>query len=530
MLQIKGLPASSGITVGPAKILHKDLEFSARKGTSEDQHARFRAAKECAQHQIETLYTQIKTTSPKDAEIFEAHQMLLEDPMFLDAVDSGISSQHLSAEEAVQRAMMELSAMLAEVRDEYISARSADVLDIGRRVLNNLTDQLVENSPGGIWISSELMPSEVAAAQSAGVLALVCNSGTLNSHAAILARSLGIPAVFATQSATKEISDGEIILVDGNNGVVISQSDINEMQEYRKKVISESPEQNLHELKGRVKPQNIKIKANIASISDAKNAAEAGADGIGVVRTEFLFTDRKTMPTEEEQLDAYVAIASSFQGKPVTIRTLDAGSDKPLPFLNMLEEQNPSLGLRGIRIGLMHPEVLKPQLRAILRAQEYGNLQILVPMITNISEVEQVHDIVHQCMEQLKQDGIITKKPLIGIMVETPSAALNAEGMAQVSDFMSIGTNDLVQYTLAVDRTNSTIASLYDELDPAVLELIRLVVKAGRKYHKPVSVCGEMAANPKALASLLRIGIRELSMNPMSIPKIRKTLDIINQD
>jgi phosphotransferase system enzyme I (PtsI) len=471
----------------------------------------------------------MEKTSKEQAEIFEAHLLLLEDPMFLEGIESRISDQQLSAEQAVQETTAEIASMFESLEDEYIRARAADIQDIGRRICRNLSGESTDMTPGGIWVATELLPSEVGSAPEMEVAALACDAGALNSHAAILARSLEIPAVFGIKDLTRQIKDGEILIVDGDAGIVILNPDEATLVEYQQKANSESKEEPLAALRGKIKPGSIKVKANLGSVEDAVRAFEAGADGAGIVRTEFLFADRDQMPSEEEQYQVYRAILKAANGKPVTVRTLDAGSDKPLSYIQTPEETNPALGLRGLRLSLTMPEVFKAQLKAIIRAAAEGDAQILFPMVTNVDEMNQGIALVHESMKELKEQGVSIGSPRIGAMIEVPAAAINAIAIAERAEFMSIGTNDLVQYTLATDRINSAVAHLYNELDPAVIELIRMVLKAGRKYKRPVSVCGEMAANLKALPCLLEIGVREVSMSPAFIPKIKAALRSLSE-
>ncbi len=526
MRKLKGIAASAGVGIGPARLLSTGEIAPRSTGESSDEHARFRQALERSRAQIQALRDRVRSTSRQEAEIFDAHLLLLEDPMLLDGVDSRIAAKRLSADEAVAETVAEFSTLFEALQDEYIRARASDLQDIGRRIRRNLSGDDERAMEGGVWVARELLPSDVAAAHAAGAVALACEAGALNSHAAILARSLGIPAVFAVRGLSEAVSEGELVIVDGGAGGIILGADAQVLAEYRSRVV-EAPAEALRALRGRVKPSAIRLKANISGVDEAAKAIAAGADGIGVVRTEFLFVDRDRMPDEEEQFRAYAAIVRVAGAKPVAIRTLDAGSDKPLSYLSTPQEPNPALGLRGLRISLALPEIFRAQLRAILRASTLGPVQILLPMVSNAAEFHQARAMVEQAAAELRERGIAVGKVPVGAMIEVPAAALNAESLAEPADFLSIGTNDLVQYTLAADRTNETVAHLYNELDPAVLQLIRLVVKAGRKHRRPVSVCGEMAANLQALPVLLEIGIRELSMSPAFIPRIREALAAI---
>lgn len=522
-----GIAVSPGIAIGPIRLARASIKTDDRSDEM-DQHKRFHEAIERSREQINALKERMETVSEEEAAIFETHIFLLEDPMFFDEIDSRITEKHLSAEESVEQTTADLCAMFEGLEDAYLRARASDIRDIGGRILRNLKGDQQEMPHGGVWVSMEMLPSDVAAAHECGVEALACERGALNSHAAILARSLDIPTVFGLKGITTNVSDGDILIVDGNSGFVIVGSDEAVQEEYRKKASSTVSSDTLKHLRGKILPGDVHIKANIASVDEAAKAFTAGADGIGVVRTEFIFADRETMPDENEQYGTYLAILNAVQGKSVAIRTLDAGSDKPLNYLPIPSEPNPSLGLRGLRLSLTMPEVFKVQLRAILRAAQHGDTSLFFPMVTNAEELKQALALVRESENDLKQEGIPFGQVKIGAMIEVPSAALNAMQIAEHVDFMSIGTNDLVQYTLAVDRINSSVAHLYNELDPAVLELIARVVQAGKEFNIPVSVCGEMAANLQGLPTLLELGVRELSMSATSIERIRTALETLS--
>ncbi|HEY3298157.1 MAG TPA: phosphoenolpyruvate--protein phosphotransferase [Armatimonadota bacterium] len=524
MQELSGIAASPGIAIGPVRVATSSASPS-EPFEGGDQVARFHEAVERSREQISGLRDRIKASSPEEAEIFDTHLLLIEDPMFFDEIESRISDDRANAEQAVSEVTSEVSAMFEGLEDDYLRARAFDVRDIGARILRNLKGDLLEMSPGSVWVSSEMFPSEVAAAHESGMIALVSEEGALNSHAAILARSLGIPAVFGLKGIAAKLVDGEMLIVDGDAGTVISGSDGAVQAEYRAKASSALNLDGFAFLRGKIKAAEIRIKANIGSADEADKAFSAGADGIGLVRTEFLFADREQMPNEEEQFKAYVSIIKAAGGKPVAIRTLDAGSDKPLKYLDMPVEANPSLGLRGLRLSLSMPDVLKIQLRAILRAAAQGDASLFFPMVTNVDEMEQALVLVEQASGELQAEKTIYRQVKVGAMIEVPAAAINAAKIAAHADFLSLGTNDLVQYTLAADRINSSVAHLYNELDPAVLSLIEMVVNAGREFDRPVCVCGEMASNIKSLPSLLEIGVREFSISAASIKRIRTVFE-----
>jgi phosphotransferase system enzyme I (PtsI) len=529
MQKLTGIAASPGLGIGPVSLFGEVSVASDHSDTC-DQHALFHSAVEASRRQIEVLRDRISKISKDEAEIFDSHIVLLDDPMFFDAVDDLISETRTSAEDAVETTMAELSAVFACLDDDYLRSRSADIQDIGCRVLRNLKGNLPEMVSGGIWVAHEMLASEVAAAGEAEVAAIACEQGAMNSHAAILARSLGIPAVFGLNGLLECVSDGDVVIVDGDSGTVVIGADAGARDEYCRQSVSWSSADLLQSLRGKIDVSQITINANIASIADAGKAFAAHADGIGVVRTEFLFAGRKRMPNEEEQYQAYMAIVRAAEGKPVTIRTLDAGSDKPLRYLPTPPEQNPALGLRGLRLSLTIPEVFKIQIRAILRVAAHGNVSILFPMVSNVEEMQTAVSLMEEARTELLSRNVEIGKPMVGAMIEVPSAALNAERIAEIADFLSIGTNDLVQYTLAADRGNGSVAYLYNELDPAVLELIERTVRAGRKFGRKVSVCGEMAAATKALPFLLQAGVRELSMSPLSIGRVRSALQALKTE
>ena len=535
-----GIPASPGYAAGPAIVL-KLAEPEVNQHTIDDPEAewkRLSKALESVRASTQQLRRQISRSATEyDAAIFDAHVMFLNDPDLLEKVRLAILDGHRNAEwawsEAIQGALVEYR----KIEDDYMRARAADVADIGRQVLIQLNGRpaaLKIPSPG-ILIAADLSPSDTARLDRAMVLGVCTEMGGPTSHSAILARTLGIPAVLGCGEDLGEIAEGTPLVVDGSTGQVWIAPSVKISSVYQEKIVEWRNLQALARQTSRAPAVSkdgiaVEIVANIGSAKDARTALDSGADGVGLLRSEFLFLGRRDMPEEEEQFAAYQEIAEVMEGRPLVVRTLDVGGDKPLAYLPQKEEQNPFLGKRALRLCLDKPDFFKAQLRAILRVSAGHNIKIMFPMVADIVELRRALSLLEEAREEVLRRGILTAPKVdVGIMVEIPSAALLAPVFAREVDFFSIGTNDLTQYTMAAERGNADVAYLQDALHPAVLRLIDRTIRAADEAGKWVGVCGELAGDPVAIPILLGLGVKELSMAPGSIPaakSLARTLDI----
>jgi len=535
-----GIPASPGYAAGPAIIL-KLADPEIKQRTIDDPEAeweRLSKALEVVRASTQQLRRQISTSATEyDAAIFDAHLMFLNDPDLLEKVRLAILDGHRNAEwawsEAIQGALVEYR----KIEDDYMRARAADVADIGRQVLIQLNGRpaaLKIPSPG-ILIAADLSPSDTARLDRAMVLGVCTEMGGPTSHSAILARTLGIPAVLGCGEDLGEIAEGTPLVVDGSTGQVWIAPSVKISSVYQEKIVEWRNLQALARQTSRAPAVSkdgiaVEIVANIGSAKDARTALDSGADGVGLLRSEFLFLGRRDMPEEEEQFAAYQEIAEVMEGRPLVVRTLDVGGDKPLAYLPQKEEQNPFLGKRALRLCLDKPDFFKAQLRAILRVSAGHNIKIMFPMVADIVELRRAVSLLEEAREEVLRRGILTAPKVdVGIMVEIPSAALLAPVFAREVDFFSIGTNDLTQYTMAAERGNADVAYLQDALHPAVVRLIDRTIRAADEAGKWVGVCGELAGDPVAIPILLGLGVKELSMAPGPIPaakSLARTLDI----
>jgi len=538
---LKGLPASRGIAIGRA-FIYQSEEPEVASYCVEDVEAelsRLEQALEASREQLEKIRVKAEAEAGKEiAEIFDAHILILEDPAFLDGVKTRIAEQKMNAEAAVAEVVREYAALLASLESEYMRARAADVEDVGKRVIRNLMGMeeasLEDLSEPVVVIAHDLTPSDTARMPKDRVLAFCTARGGLTSHTAILARSLGIPAVVGLgDEALESIQAGELLIVDGEEGIVLLEpgpQDLERYQERRKRLeLICSEEKLIAREEARTQDgHRIEVAANIGDVESARLAVEYGAEGVGLLRTEFLYLERSTPPSEEEQFSAYCAIAEALGGRPLIIRTLDIGGDKPVPYLEMEQEDNPFLGCRGIRLSLREMELFRTQLRAILRAAHEHNIKVMFPMVADVSEVCRARELLSEVRDELREAGIPFAGGLeVGIMVETPAAAVAADILAGEVDFFSIGSNDLIQYTMACDRTNEVVSYLYLPLHPAILRLIKGVIEAAHAKGKWVGICGEMGGEPKCIPILVGLGIDELSMQHTAIPTAKRIIRAI---
>lgn len=532
-----GIAASKGYAIGTV-VVKEENELNIEERVIENVEAekeRFKKALEASKEQLLNIKEKAaKEMGADKAAVFESHAMLLEDPEFAGAVEMGIESNRINAEKALQDVVDMYAGIFAAMEDEYMRERGADVKDVGKRVLANLlgkisggSDLMADNT---VVVAHDLTPSDTAQLDKSKVIAFLTNIGGRTSHSAIMARTLEIPAVVGLQDITSSVKNGNTIIVDGIEGVAIVNPDIETIKKYEAK--KEAFEKEREELKKLVSVKTvtkagkrIEVAGNIGKPEDVHQVLANGGDGVGLFRTEFLYMDRDDMPGEEEQFESYKYAVEKMEGRPVVIRTLDIGGDKKLPYLPLPEEMNPFLGYRAIRICLDRKDIFKTQLRALLRASAFGNLKIMFPMIGSLEEFLQAKEILKECMEDLKKEGKDFNENLeTGIMVEIPAAAVCADELAKYVDFFSIGTNDLIQYTLAADRMNEKISYLYNPMHPAVLRLIKMTIEAAHKEGKWCGMCGEMAGDEKAIATLVEYGLDEFSMSASSILKAKQLI------
>ena len=534
----EGINASPGIAIAKAHVYEKcAVEINHSKvGDTQSEVEKFQEAITESRKQIEAIQAKaIRELGEEEAAIFGAHIMVLEDPEFVDGVEAEINENQWSADYAVKLVTDRFYLIFDQMDDPYFSARAADIKDVGNRVLLNILgivqSDLSQLEEDVIIIADDLTPSDTAQMDKSRVKGFATNIGSRTSHTAIMARSMEIPAVLGLGDITTTVKTGDTIVVDGLNGKVIINPDPGQLENYQQenlKYLAYLKE--LEELKDleavTLDGHKVELVGNIGEPNDVDGVLHNGGVGVGLYRTEFLYMNSDTMPGEEKQLAAYRSVLEAFPDGPVIIRTLDIGGDKKLPYLSLDDEMNPFLGLRAIRLCFKEVELFKIQLRAILRASVYGNAYIMFPMISSVTEVRQAKAIVSECMQELDEAGILYDKHIkIGVMIEIPAAAVTADIIAKEVDFFSIGTNDLCQYTLAVDRMNQNVSYLYDTFNPGILRLIKLVTKAtAQQTGLFTGMCGEMAGDPAATILLLGLGLDEFSMSAFSIPQIKKII------
>ena len=529
----QGKSVYKGIAMGPIVVLKKN-DYQVKRTRIEDTEAEVKRVDEAlkaSQEQLQKLYDKaVREVGEASAAIFEVHQMMLEDEDYLEAIQNMIRTEQVNAEYAVAVTGDNFAEMFASMDDDYMKARSADIKDISERLVRNLSGQgdvdLSSIEPS-IIVADDLSPSETVQMDKDKILAFVTVHGSTNSHTAILVRMMNIPALIGVKMDLEAFQSGMTAVVDGFQGIVTFDPDEETKVQTETKMQEEAEKLKLlQELKGKenvtLDGRKINIYANIGSVGDIGYVMENDAGGIGLFRSEFLYLGRNDFPTEEEQFQAYKQAVQMMAGKKVIIRTLDIGADKQVDYFNLGNEDNPAMGYRAIRICLRQPEIFKTQLRALLRAAVYGNLSIMYPMITSTEEVKKIYEIVAEVEEELKAQEIQYKIPEQGIMIETPAAAIISDKLAEMVDFFSIGTNDLTQYTLAIDRQNEKLDEFYNPHHEAILRMIQMVVDNAHKCGKWAGICGELGADATLTEQFVRMGLDELSVAPSMVLKLRK--------
>ena len=533
MQYFQGKSVYKGIVMGPVAVLRKN-DYQVKRTRIEDADAeilRVTGAVEAAKEQLGRLYDKaVQEVGEASAAIFEVHQMLLEDEDYLESIQSMIRTELVNAEYAAAATGDNFAQMFAAMDDDYMKARAADIRDISERLVRNLSggaDADLNSMEPSVIVADDLSPSETVQMDKEKILAFVTVHGSTNSHTAILARMMNIPALIGVPLKPDELKNGMTAVVDGFSGQVIFEPDETVKAETKKRIEEEAEKQKLlQELKGKenvtLDGRRIHIYANIGSVGDMGYVLENDAGGIGLFRSEFLYLGRNDFPTEEEQFQAYRQAVQMMAGKKVIIRTLDIGADKQVDYFQLGREDNPAMGYRAIRICLKQPEIFKVQLRALLRAAVYGNLSIMYPMITSTEEVKRIYEIVAEVEEELKTQGVQYRIPEQGVMIETPAAVMISDRLAELVDFFSIGTNDLTQYTLAIDRQNERLDDFYNPHHETILRMIQMVVENAHKCGKWAGICGELGADPTLTEQFVRMGVDELSVAPSMILKLRK--------
>jgi phosphotransferase system enzyme I (PtsI) len=534
MTFLQGIAASNGIAIAKAyRLVEPDLSFN--KITIEDASAevdRFRKAIEKSKSELEAIRDQAKIDLGADkAAIFEAHLLVLSDPELNGPIEAKIQSEKENAESALEETADMFIMMFEQMENEYMKERAADIRDVKKRVLAHLlgvelvTPSMISEEV--IIIAEDLTPSDTAQLNRKFVLGFTTNIGGRTSHSAIMARSMEIPAVVGTKNATVEINNGDLVIVDGLKGEVHINPSAELVEQYRQvheeyEVQKSEWAKLLNEPTITLDDHHVELVANIGTPNDLNSVLENGGEGVGLYRTEFLYMGREQLPTEEEQFESYKAVLVGLKGKPVVVRTLDIGGDKELPYLDLPKEMNPFLGVRAIRLCLAEQDIFRTQLRALLRASSYGDLKIMFPMIATLDEFRAAKAILEEERQKLLAEGQIVSDSIdIGIMVEIPSTAILADQFAKEVDFFSIGTNDLIQYTMAADRMNQRVSYLYQPYSPSILRLVKMVIDAAHAEGKWTGMCGEMAGDETAIPVLLGLGLDEFSMSATSILKAR---------
>lgn len=535
MIICSGKSVLKGVAIGKVYLFKKQEYVLEQKQIEnvEAEIARFEEAKEKALEQLDGLYQKaLKEAGEEQAMIFDVHKMMLDDGDYLDSICNMIRDENVNAEYAVSMTGESFSAVFASMDDEYMKARSVDVLDISKRVVNilaGIVDGGIDSDVPVILLADDLSPSETVQLDKSKILAFVTKNGSANSHTAILARSMNIPALVKTDIVLTDDLNGIQAIVDGIEGTFIVNPDEETAQKMiRKKMDYEKERTELQKLIGQdnvtTDGRRINVYANIGNTQDVEKVLANDAGGIGLFRSEFIYLGRDSYPTEEEQFQIYKEVLSGMGGKKVIIRTLDIGADKQVDYFELPKEENPAMGYRAIRICLDRIPVFKAQLRAIYRASAFGTAAIMFPMIISLSEIKKIKEIVEEVKAELKNEGISYNRVELGIMIETPAAVMISEELAKEVEFFSIGTNDLTQYTLAIDRQNQSLDNIYDSHHPAVLRMIQMTIENGHKGGAWVGICGELASDTTLTKTFIDMGIDELSVSPTYVLGLRKAI------
>ena len=536
MITLEGKSVFGGVAIGKIQF-YKRNEITIKRTRVEDVEAeveRFRNAKAKTLELLKGLYEKaLEDVGEANAMIFEAHQLMLEDPDYVESIENIIRTQDVNAEYAIGATADNFAAIFEAMDDAYMQGRAADVRDVSERLLQALSSQnetvMVMDEPV-IIAADDLVPSETVQLDKEKVLSFVTMYGSANSHTAILARTMNIPAVIGLGEALKEEYDGKVAIVDGVDGKVYIDPDEETMASMQKKQKKDQEEKELlNQLKGKENVtksgQKVNVYANIGNLADVGTVLKNDAGGIGLFRSEFLYLESDTYPTEEQQFAVYKKVAETMAGKKVIIRTLDIGADKQVDYFKLDKEDNPALGYRAIRICLTRPEIFKTQLRALYRASAYGQISIMFPMIISVAEVKKIKEIVEEVKAELRTEGAAFREDVeLGIMIETPAAVMVSRELAKEVDFFSVGTNDLTQYTLAIDRQNQKLEDFYDSHHPAVLAMIRMAAESAHAEGKWIGICGELGADVTLTETFLKMGIDELSVAPGMVLKVRQKI------
>lgn len=543
--KLKGIAVSSGIIIGKARLIDRSRVKILYQYLISDQQVnkeveRFKDALNAAKDQIIHLKNRMPEQIKRHSFILDSHLMIMDDSMFFNATINGILSEKINAEWALKKSVQNIETLFSQIDDPYIKERIVDVEYVAERVLRNLAgkeqESLYEISERVIIVAHELSPADTSSINIGKVMGFITDVGGRTSHAAIIAQSLKIPAVVGLESVTRQVQEGTLLIVDGNTGEVIIDPDDDLIIDYQEKQLNqekfESSIIRLSHLPAETKDRHlISVRANIEFLEEVATAKDHGAEGIGLYRTEFHYLRSQGLPTEDELFEDYKEVAEIIAPNPVTIRTLDLGGDRFSSELSWTKETNPALGLRAIRFCLQQPKMFRSQLRAILRASAFGNIQVMFPMISGLQELLDARKMLKEVMAELDQEGVPCDRNIkVGLMIEVPSAVTVADILAKHADFFSIGTNDLIQYALAIDRVNAHVAFMYQPFHPAILRMILQVIKAAKQAGIEVALCGEMAGDPLCTSVLLAMGIDELSLNAGGIPMIKKMIRSLSLD
>ena len=540
MLVVKGKSVFSGITMGPLALFHRNTVSTARRRIKDTdaEVERFQEARLASIEQLKDMYEKaVQKVGEEEAAVFEVHQMMLDDDDYIDNIVTLISQKKINAEAAVEETAQQFSEMFRSMDDAYMKERAADVLDISRRIQVQLCGGEANDLSaydGVILAADDLAPSETLQLDTDKILGFVTSGGSTNSHTAILARTLGITAVVNTGTQLHTDVEGKTVIVDGFTGTVYLDPDSATLDKMKKKQAeAEERKIRLEAYRGKesvtVDGYKVNVFANIGNPDNVPQALANDAEGIGLFRSEFLYLENATYPTEEQQFEAYKKTVEMMEGKTVVIRTLDIGADKKVDYFDLKAEENPAMGMRAIRICLTRPTLFKTQLRALCRASAYGKIAIMFPMIISVDEVRRSRELLRQVQNELRHEGIAFDESMeVGIMIETPAAALISDELAKEVDFFSIGSNDLTQYTLAIDRQQTDLDNFFDPRHPALLRLIEMTVKNGHKEGIWVGICGELGADLSLTEDFLRMGVDELSVSPPAVLPLREKIGSIN--